>query len=70
MSGRAGSMRKVKPPKVTHEVILTVTDDGTNGYMTTKMIKEMLAPTNKTWQYAGVKVSINSVQKLPPREEV
>lgn len=71
MSGRVGNRRAPRPAKVTYEVLLTVTDDGTDGYMTTKMIKEMLATTNKVWQYAGVKVRVGGIMmKLPPREEV
>lgn len=68
MSGRAGNRRTPpKSPKVTYEALLTVTADG---YTTIKMIKEMLAQAIEERQYAGVKVRVNAVQELPPREEV
>ncbi len=59
--------KKVKPPTVTWEVLLTVTDNGQDGYMTRGMLKKMLVPTGP-WRWAGVRVRVNAVQELPPRE--
>lgn len=64
-----GNKRAPKPKKVTWEVMLTVTDNGKDGYMTLSMLKKMLVPTGP-WCYSGVKVRINAVQELPEREEV
>ncbi len=71
MKGYIGNKRAPKIPLRTYEVLVTVTDDGKDGaggyaYMTRKDIKGMLTEGARIW--SGVKVRVNAIQELPPRE--
>ncbi len=73
MNRRAGSKRtkRVKIPKRTYEVLVTVTDDGDDGaggyaYLTKKQIKGLV--TEGARHYAGVDARAVAVQELPLRE--
>ncbi len=74
MKSHIGNKRtkKVKIPKRTYEVLVTVTDDGSDGaggyaYITLPQIKKMFEPTG-IWAYAGVKTRVVAIQELPLRE--
>lgn len=58
--------KKYKPPLVTYEVLLRVTDDGEEGYLSRAELRKLILAGQG--DCAGIKFKIHGIQELPPRD--